>query len=710
MKVLIVGQPGYFVNPLIQRLRKESVDTYLLYGHKNPHRSSKNVHEEYVFPLDSRSVSYVVEDVKPDCIIFAGAADSAYQWYRPSEDGVKMTAALSNLLLCAKASGIRRFYFLSSEEVFDCGTKAAEKPNVPQKSEKGFVLAQCENLCLSYGIPGKLQTYVLRISSLYGNPSYPGEICGRVTEAVRTALSADPGTPNAEEGYYPTFTSDAVQVLFQLVSHENWEPGVYHVTGEELFTDADIAAAVNHTKPKEHSCTATALQMGKTADLTDFQQKYKLQDTLPGLKRDLADLDHSEKKPGKKEEKRKPSRIWKFLKPIVETVVFFLLLVLLSMVVQYFPGLEDLDIMLMYVLVVAVAFGKPATVLAVLLATGLQVWQGSASGMSLAVAVLSMPTVCRLLNLFAAGMIAAHCRDRLKWKYDDITDEKSQLMFELETVKAMNDSNARIKRHLEEQIVNMDDSLGKIHSIVSGLDSVQPNQVIYNAVEIIKQIMHVQDVALYSIAATGGAYARRAAYSGEQDCPMDRSLRLQDYPEMMKALRRNQIFVNTAMDPNLPLMACPVKIDDQMSTIVMVWNADFDRLTPYHVNLMMVLGNMISGSLARAEVYTSAVKSQQYVKGTEILNPENFRNTLNMVKTAVKQDFASWVQLTLDANKMELNELNNILVNILRNEDYIGMDDQNRIHVLLANSDPEGAAIVLERLKKNGIQAHIMEI
>lgn len=58
MKILIVGQPGFFVKPLIQRLYREKADIYLLSASLPKNwKIGKEIHEKYIFPLDSQSVS-----------------------------------------------------------------------------------------------------------------------------------------------------------------------------------------------------------------------------------------------------------------------------------------------------------------------------------------------------------------------------------------------------------------------------------------------------------------------------------------------------------------------------------------------------------------------------------------------------------------------------------------------------------------------------
>lgn len=701
MKVLIVGQPGYFVKPLIQRLYREKADVYLLSANlPEGWKSGKEIHEKYIFPLDSQSVSYVVGDVKPDTIIFVGAADSGYSWKNPVMDTVAMTAALSNVLLCAKTAGVEKVFYLSSEEVFDCAglQEAKEQPSVPSVSQKGMAFSQCESICHNFGASGQMKTYILRISGLYGEPTYPGERSGRVSQVLR-----EEDTSENTQGYFPTFTSDAVEVLYRLLEYSDLEEGIYHLTGSELTCDQAVEAISHGEKAFKKPDSATYLQMERLQKATVFHQKISLKEGISRVKNAITQVDV------KREEKKREriSPVWKVLRPLLETILFLIVPIALTMLTSYAPVLAGLDFFLIYVLIVAVAFGKGHTVLAVFLSIGYFIWGQVGGYRDLLSLLLSGETVCRLLTLFAAGMITAHCRDRLKWQRDDMADEKSQLAFELATTKTMNDSNVRIKKHLEEQLVNMDDSLGKIYSIVSQLDAVQPDKVMYNAVDIIRQIMHAKDAAIYSL--SNAWYGRLMAYSGENENPLEKSMKLENYAEMMETLQSGQVFVNRGLQPKLPLMAAPVFANGQLKDILMVWNVQFDRLTPYHINLLMVLSNMISSSLERAENFAVVVQNQKYIQGTEIMTQESFQEVLTMVQDAVNKHLAGWIAIELTNNSEDVQHISGQISNLLRANDYIGIAPNGKIWALLANSDRTGAEIVLGRMNKIGIQGRMVE-
>lgn len=67
-------------------------------------------------------------------------------------------------------------------------------------------------------------------------------------------------------------------------------------------------------------------------------------------------------------------------------------------------------------------------------------------------------------------------------------------------LQEINATNVRIKAAMEQQLIGHQDSIGKIYQITSRLEQQMPEEVLFDAVEMMKELLHTEDVAIYSIA------------------------------------------------------------------------------------------------------------------------------------------------------------------------------------------------------------------
>ena len=93
---------------------------------------------------------------------------------------------------------------------------------------------------------------------------------------------------------------------------------------------------------------------------------------------------------------------------------------------------------------------------------------------------------------------------RLRDSTKNITYEKDEeisfLSSQLQDLVHINDSNNRIKNIYQNRIIDYDDSLVKIYSITSQLDSVEEGAILFYAADIISRILITPCVAIYQVA------------------------------------------------------------------------------------------------------------------------------------------------------------------------------------------------------------------
>jgi hypothetical protein len=96
------------------------------------------------------------------------------------------------------------------------------------------------------------------------------------------------------------------------------------------------------------------------------------------------------------------------------------------------------------------------------------------------------------------------------------------------------------------------------------------------------------------------------------------------------------------------------------------------------------------------------------VEDTAILRPLYFYEMLKNKRDAKRQLNTDFTLLSVERAGADDSTLSSRVSGSLREADYIGMDEEGKLFIILSNSNQQEAAIVVERLKRMGISAWII--
>ncbi len=90
--------------------------------------------------------------------------------------------------------------------------------------------------------------------------------------------------------------------------------------------------------------------------------------------------------------------------------------------------------------------------------------------------MLDYNTYIWIAQLFILGLVVGYMRDQIRIIKGEDEQEMGYLSGLLGDIEDINDSNVRMKNVLETQIVNQNDSFGKLYEITSTLEQYSPEE------------------------------------------------------------------------------------------------------------------------------------------------------------------------------------------------------------------------------------------
>ena len=321
--------------------------------------------------------------------------------------------------------------------------------------------------------------------------------------------------------------------------------------------------------------------------------------------------------------------------------------------------------------------------------------------------MLDYNTYVWIAQLLILGLAVGYLRDQLRAMREEQRHEVSYLTKQLDDISDINVSNVRVKEILANQIVNQNDSFGKLYEITSSLEQYEPCEVLFYAAEVLAKLMGSKDVAIYTVA--NRSYARLFSATSEKARSLGNSINYSEMDAMYTVLAGKKVYINKNMDERYPLMANAIYSEDEMQLILMIWGIPWERMTLGQANMLTVIGYLIQNAVVRANRYISALEQQRYIKGTNILEPEAFLALVKAYLNARDKGLTQCALLSVDTKENDRDEVGKRLIKLLRQSDYVGELEGGKMYALLANTSAKDATMVKERFEKEGVSCQIQE-
>ncbi len=721
MKVLIAGDYGFLCNQLAERLEREGNEVYIIRG-KNGDKKNKPLckHVAFSSELKSTKVEDIFKSIMPNTVIFLGAFDEGLWNKKENKGESEFLSGLINFLRCSNMFKVNKFIYLSSAEVYGQTINRAmtELEEAFPNTIRGNLFLEGEALCERWEKSYGLNCLSIRMTELYGARQYNTFKTDFIMELIEKTLNEKPIHINKDKSHSFLYIGDAIDAIYRSLG--STVSNKINVSSNELLNEEEIlqiiekylgkkTTTIEHVKSDTNSVILDNTLAKRELDWTPlYDIENGIEKTINWVKKNLKDLGEEVEvqKKSKTIKAIKAKEIWDKVYPYLENLVVFLLLLLFNNMFTYHPIFSSLDIPMLYVVLMAVLFGVKQASIAVLLVSGLYVSGLINNGSDLVGALLNFQTMIKIAQYFLIGIAIGYTLDRRRLELSMKDEELDYMNMEMDELQKIHDENLKIKEILEARLIGYGDSFGKIYSMVSKLDMLHPERIIPSAVDVLMEIMKSKKVDIYS-SSSEGSYLRLAASSTNDAPRLGKSIRIQDLPELGKSIKKQKIFTNNKLKEDMPMMATGIYYEGNLIYVIFIWDVPFEVANLYHANLLRTVAALISSSLNKAYKYLEATEYDKYISNTKVLKPDIFEEILNAKKIAMERKVSEYSILQIDY-KDELENAANNVDRIIRDTDYIGLDKEGNMLVLLSNSNEIDSSIVLKRLEEKKLVCSVV--
>ena len=727
MNILIIGGAGSLINQIIRKLKKEGHRIYLLTGDRYKAANYEKVFERYDLPYDSDCLSDVFESINPAVTIFMGAFDSNFRWVNEQREMVRFTSSLTNFLTAYSMASSHRFIYLSSDTVYEDNYKKniPEDSLVSPSSLKGMALAQGEDICSNFQRIRNADIVTLRLDHMYKIPKDLSEVDDIVSQMCLEAMSTNGIALDSNNKFSLLFESDAVEFIYQFITCSYHQHSLYNLSSSVEITESELAQYIKQSMGEEANITVVETNMESRRCILDnqrFDDEFAM--------KIFADTQQTVEKVVKymtarpriflDAEQRKKSFFERFLDragwvvraliPYIENLICFIPFFFLNNGAADSQYFSELDFYLLYVLLFAVVHGQQQALFSSVLAVfGYFITQ--IRGRALLDIALDYDVYIWIAQLFIVGLVVGYMKDQIHKLKMEGEEERLFLNRQLSDIKDINGSNVRVKDALETQIVNQNDSIGKIYAITSKLENNTPEEVLFHATEMLKEFLGSDDVAIYTV--SNSDYARLFTFTSDKAKSLGKSIRYHELGELYDTIAEHKVYINKKQVEGYPLMAAAIFDNDNMQIMIMAWGIPWERMTLGQANVLTSVSYLIQNAVLRAARYINMLENKRYQEDQHMMEPELFTPLVRVFMDAQGKGLTecSVVQVKIDprSDHHQFEEAAKVLSAGLRQSDFVGMLDDGKMYILLSNTANNEAEYVMERIHSDGYDCILLE-
>lgn len=667
MKALLIGEDNFILSNIAERLYKEGYDVHIIgnMNYSDKDKDNPKKYKRYKFNAEDEKCEYIFLDNEFSVVVYIPKLQLEHN----------EIAQLSRILKYSNRYKVKNFIYLSSTDIYKRSYEKLldEYEEIIPKSDMVMNMLSYEECCRLYNGKDDMTVTCFRVCDVYGpglnlNQNRNG-ITGLIKKYNHVDEISEKDLSKFESVNDCIYIGDLVDAVYKSIGKRT--SFILNISSNSLYS--------NEKAKRE-------LGWNIKYDLRTGLEKVYLwkQDNLKNIRSD-------------NNEKTK-NRFLEYLKGIrkyLENIGLFILFALMSIYMNKNGMAAELDFSIVYIIIIAIMYGTNQSIISIILASILGIFLRIQNGESLIQIIYDSSTIFKISIYVFLGMMIGYVIDK---KNDDIAEYEDKYKTSKDNFNFINNlyEETRIdKKELENQIINREDSLGKLFAITEKLNVLYPEMIFDNAVEAVADIMKSEDISIY-ILPKNQQYLRLISQSKNERLKIKKSINIGEFKEIRDKILSNEIFINKQMEKDIPTMMAPLIIENEVKGVICISNMKFEDVTLYKQNMLIVISRLTAGALSRAYTYEEAILNEKYIDDTEILR-------YNYFKKIIEEKDQSGVLESNILLKVVQGECDS-LKKYIRSIDSIGIDSKENIYILLSNTNDEEIRIIMDRLENHNIK------
>lgn len=307
------------------------------------------------------------------------------------------------------------------------------------------------------------------------------------------------------------------------------------------------------------------------------------------------------------------------------------------------------------------------------------------------------------VSYFLLGAVSGYGKDKHEDEKREAKQERRVLEKKYEFLNKTYEDVLKSAEQYNSQIIGYTESYGKIYGAIQKLDSMKPEEVYFEGIQVLEKLLENNSIAIYNVY-EDNIFARLVVCSKQENGNLSKSFDLRAFPQMTEKILKGESFINSKCLPDYPAYCCPIMEGDTLRAMVQIIHAKDSQMNNEFHNKLFIISRLISASIARA--VSEQEREDRFIEGTHVLSKDKFCETLEIYKQMSLKNFMDYtlIRLIPVRPEVDIHDPGNIkavetgLQGVIRNNDILGIGSDDAIWLLLLQTGKAGANVVKERL------------
>lgn len=597
------------------------------------------------------------------------------------------------LYLCRKNNVKKIIYIMSNDLVEQTGLK---------NDSRIILMNACEMLCQSAASKDGMAADIIKMPYFYCQDGGECQLSAWVDEAMQTGKVTFPGRKEAVTDFL--CDEDLGELLDRMLD----EPPVetfrsMAVGGENQVTFLQLAELFQENRPdlvvqyqEKTECIPICYKEQRPRKEYGWYPVNQLQD---GVEQDFLRQRTESKRKFFRKIYLKRRNLGKKITVLLEQLFLLGMVELINYWVKDNVLLNFIDFRLLYVIIMGTMNGLNAGIMAAVFScVGFGI--ANAGDISWQLLFYNVQNWLPFACYFLLGTITGYTKDKHE---EAVTDAKEEYKILEDKYIFLNGLYRKVlegKERFNNQIIGYKDSFGKMYSVVKKLNSMLPEQVFFEAVNVLEEMLGNTTVAIYSVNPKS-RFARLYVCSRKCNDRLGKSIQITDYPQMMPILEERDTFINSEALENYPAYATGIFRNHELTGMILLLQADYKQMNMEFSNKFRIIADLIQDSLIRAMDFYE--QKEYALADTKILEASEFKAILEVKRQMHKKQYLDYSLLKIERDQRSLKELNDMLSRLVRDNDVLGLGTHGDLYLLLSQTRSEDVKNIADRLHKSGI-------
>ena len=368
-----------------------------------------------------------------------------------------------------------------------------------------------------------------------------------------------------------------------------------------------------------------------------------------------------------------------------------------------------IDVRLLFVVLMSSVYGTTIGGLAGIMSIASLLWAYYKQGSNGLLIFYDPGNWIPFILLMVAAAVCGYVKQRKDEEIAFAREENKNVKAENDFISQLYKEAMEYKDHYKQDLIGSRDGFARIFDVVQKLSTTVPEEIFAESIPVMEDVLNNKTIAIYTINDPSARFARLSVASEAISPSLKKSINLDEYRDVLKIVEQNGIWFNSDIHEGFPTYVTGIRADGSISVLIMIYHVEFLQVNTYYTNLIKILSGLMENFIIKAWEYQRAVAAETFIEGTNITKTEYFRQQFEIQKEMAGNKLTTFRLLRIMREGRSLSEIDEMFRSKTRNNDVVGLGNDENIYLLAAQVDEKSQDIVLNRFRSMGLTCDIVE-